>query len=293
MHIEAGPAVAHPVHLVASPSVTEGPFFVDEKLNRSDLVNAGGGETRPSVASGLPLALAFQVYKLEKDAAGADKVTPFEGACIDVWHADAKGVYSDESGGMNHEDTGGQTWLRGYQITDAGGRAQFRTIVPGWYASRTPHIHFKVRRFNEEHKTIAEFTSQLFFHEDDLQRILAKSPYSDTRTGGGAHGGPGGRGPRGRSANQAGRDTMNADDDIYSEPTADGSPAGSHLLLDLKNDGAGHAAEFCVVLTDESMRPGRRGGRPPGGPPGRGRGPGGPPPRGRGRPPGPPPDQEE
>jgi protocatechuate 3,4-dioxygenase beta subunit len=35
------------------------------------------------------------------------------GAQVDVWHADAAGIYSDES----VENTTGQTFLRGYQIT--------------------------------------------------------------------------------------------------------------------------------------------------------------------------------
>src|SRR5579885_3493494 len=47
------------VKLVASPAVTEGPFFVDEKLNRSDLRE---GTTRPSVTNGVPLTLALNLY---------------------------------------------------------------------------------------------------------------------------------------------------------------------------------------------------------------------------------------
>src|SRR5579871_1072662 len=49
------------VHLVASPILTEGPFFVDENLKRSDLV---AGTTRPSVKNGIPLYLTFTLYKL-------------------------------------------------------------------------------------------------------------------------------------------------------------------------------------------------------------------------------------
>lgn len=36
------------IPLVASPMLTEGPFFVDEKLNRSDLI---GDTRRPSVST--------------------------------------------------------------------------------------------------------------------------------------------------------------------------------------------------------------------------------------------------
>ncbi|RYG34094.1 hypothetical protein EON81_16450 [bacterium] len=47
------------VDLVATPQVTEGPFFVDEKLNRSNLL---GDATRASVANGLPLTLSFTIF---------------------------------------------------------------------------------------------------------------------------------------------------------------------------------------------------------------------------------------
>jgi protocatechuate 3,4-dioxygenase beta subunit len=240
--VQPGPVVAKPAPVVVSPSVTEGPFFVDEKLNRSDLV---AGTSRASVVNGLPLALAFVVHKVD-----GDSVVPLRDVWVDVWHADTAGVYSDESDGMNREDTAGQKWLRGYQVTGEDGRVGFTTIFPGWYASRTPHIHFKIRRLDASGKSGAEFTSQVFFSEQDIERIYAKEPYVSTGE----------------------RDTSNQTDDVFNERLSDGSVAGSHLLLDLtKSPGPGYAAEFSVVLTDESMRPGRRGpGRGPrGGPPGR------------------------
>ena len=92
------------VNLVASPELTEGPFFVDEKLHRSDLV---GNATRHSVRNGMPLQIGFTLYKLTGSGH-----TLLRDAHIDVWHADAIGVYSDENNPMNHEMTGHQTWLR-------------------------------------------------------------------------------------------------------------------------------------------------------------------------------------
>ena len=125
-------------------------------------------------------------------------------------------------------------------MTGEDGHARFTTIFPGWYASRTPHIHFKIRRVDASGKSGAEFTSQLFFQEQDLGRIYANEPYRSTGE----------------------RDTSNRTDDIFNEKLSDGSAAGSHLLLDLikNSSGAGYGAEFVVVLTDESMRPGHRGG---------------------------------
>ena len=49
------------VRLVASPALTEGPFFVDEKLDRSDLV---GDTKRAAVVDAKPLALELTVYRL-------------------------------------------------------------------------------------------------------------------------------------------------------------------------------------------------------------------------------------
>lgn len=230
------------VRLVASPALTEGPFFVDEKLNRSDLV---GDTTRAAVVQAVPLTLAMTIYKLADG-----KYAPLPGVTVDVWHCDAIGVYSDEDEPMNHERTGGQKWLRGYQTTDAKGCVEFATIVPGWYRGRTTHIHFKIRQ-TADGKT-KEFTSQLFFDDAEMDKLFAKAPYL----------------PRGE------RDMRNASDGIFGERQAGGTVAGDHLTLDLvpAKDGKGHAASFAVALTDESLRSGRRRGF--GGP----GGPGGPPP---------------
>jgi len=250
--------------LVASPSLTEGPFFVDEKLNRSDLVV---GTTRPSVVNGLPLLLAFTVYKLS-----GTTFTPLKGAQVDLWSADAAGAYSDETDPMNHENTAHQTWLRGFQITNNDGIVQFKTILPGWYSGRTPHIHFKIRQAVPGTQSTAEFTSQVFLRDEVLDQFYSRPPYLSN-----------------------GRDTRNVNDGVYAERLPDGSMAGSHMLLDLEKnaDGPGHKASFPLILTDHSMEAARGGrgrgpGRGPGGPGGSGDGP--PPRGGRGRPPGPPPD---
>jgi protocatechuate 3,4-dioxygenase beta subunit len=55
-------------------------------------------------------------------------------ALIEVWQADDKGEYDNR--GFR---------LRGHLFTDADGRYRFRTIVPGAYPGRTPHIHVKVQ----------------------------------------------------------------------------------------------------------------------------------------------------
>jgi protocatechuate 3,4-dioxygenase beta subunit len=162
---------------VLTAALTEGPFFVDEKLNRSDI------RTDPvtGVASlGIPLALTFNVSRYATSAC-----TPLTGAYLDVWHCDSTGTYSDVSGSS-------KKFLRGYQITDANGVAAFTSIYPGWYSGRAVHIHFKLRLYAGSTKSY-EFTSQFFFDDTLTDSVYALSPYST----------------------RASRDTRNANDGIY------------------------------------------------------------------------------
>ena len=69
-------------------------------------------------------------------------------------------------------NTKGQKFLRGYQTTDASGKAQFTTIYPGWYQGRAVHVHFKIRT------GASEFTSQLFFDDALNTQVFAAAPYS-------------------------------------------------------------------------------------------------------------------
>lgn len=168
-------AVAAP-SCVVKPEVTEGPYFVDEKLNRSDIrPDPSGGPA----AEGTPLKLVFRVARVA--AAGC---TALSGATVDVWQCDANGVYSDEAANRSV----GRKFLRGYQTTDANGAATFTTIFPGWYMGRTVHVHFKIRT-TQGHT----FTSQLFFDEAVNDAVLSRAPYNT----------------------RGARDTTNARDGIY------------------------------------------------------------------------------
>jgi protocatechuate 3,4-dioxygenase beta subunit len=132
---------------VVRPAATEGPYFVDEKLNRSDIrSDPGTGTVKP----GALLALTFNVSRIANGSC-----TALNGAMVDVWHCDAGGLYSDES----TNNTVGQKFLRGYQVTDASGLAAFTTIYPGWYSGRAVHIHFKIRTTTSSGASY-EFTSR-------------------------------------------------------------------------------------------------------------------------------------
>jgi len=147
---------------VLTPAKTEGPYFVDERLNRSDIrTDPGTG----SVEQGITLRLKVSVFDAERSCA------PVQGAVVDIWHANAAGAYSDIAGAA------GRKFLRGYQTTDASGAAEFVTVYPGWYAGRAIHIHLKARTFDGLNKTY-EFTSQIFFEESVNAAVATRAPYS-------------------------------------------------------------------------------------------------------------------
>ncbi|HEX9676214.1 MAG TPA: intradiol ring-cleavage dioxygenase [Anaerolineales bacterium] len=164
----AADSVAMPA-CVVRPELTEGPYFVDERLNRSDIRSDPG---TGAVEQGALLALTFHVSRV-----GDGSCVPQEGAWVDIWHCNALGAYSDVSDpGF---DTSGQQFLRGYQVTDANGIAAFTTIYPGWYSGRTVHIHFKIRTGVEQGESaFYEFTSQLFFDEALNDEVHAQQPYA-------------------------------------------------------------------------------------------------------------------
>jgi protocatechuate 3,4-dioxygenase beta subunit len=156
---------------VVRPEMTEGPYFVDEQLNRIDVrIDPTDG----NIKDGVPLWVVFNVSSV-----GDGTCTPIAGAQIDVWSCDAVGVYSGVSDAGF--ETVGQKWLRGYQVTDDTGAAQFISVFPGWYSGRTTHFHFKIRT-DPSAETSYEFTSQLFFPEELIDTVYAQAPYS-TKSG--------------------------------------------------------------------------------------------------------------
>lgn len=151
---------------VVSPEMTEGPYFVDELLNRSDVrSDPATGEVRDG-------ALLEMVLRVSVISAGS--CTAFSGAMVDIWQCDAEGVYSDAVD--RSFDTSGQQFLRGYQVTDGEGIVRFTTIYPGWYDGRAVHIHFKIRTMDGGQEY--EFTSQFFFDDEFTDQVYLEAPYS-------------------------------------------------------------------------------------------------------------------
>jgi protocatechuate 3,4-dioxygenase beta subunit len=148
---------------VVVPALTEGPYYVDEKLERSDIrVDTATGKA----VDGAQLKLNWVVSQVDGNAC-----VPLEGALVDVWHCDAEGNYSDVQGEVGHD------YLRGYQHTDSSGKATILTIYPGWYSGRAVHIHFKVRTDATASQGF-EFTSQLFFDDAFSANVYSQGVYA-------------------------------------------------------------------------------------------------------------------
>jgi protocatechuate 3,4-dioxygenase beta subunit len=165
----AGPAAvaSGDVTCVLTPEQTEGPYYIANEAVRRNITDG-----RP----GTPLLLrAFVV--------NASTCKPIKGAAVDIWHADAGGVYSGFGQGADN-----RTFMRGIQRTNAKGLALFRTVYPGWYQGRTVHIHVKVHLGGN-----VLHTGQLYFPDTVTDAVYRKAPYTG----------------------RPNRDVRNAADDIY------------------------------------------------------------------------------
>jgi len=165
---------------VVVPALTEGPYYVNEKLERSDIrIDTSNGKT----VAGALLRIDWIVSQVDGAAC-----IPLGGVLVDVWHCDALGNYSDVQNEMGHD------FLRGYVHTDANGKATITTVYPGWYQGRAVHIHFKIRT-DPARGSGLEFTSQLFFDDAFSDQIYSNGAYAS-------------KGPH---------DVKNADDGIYQQ----------------------------------------------------------------------------
>jgi protocatechuate 3,4-dioxygenase beta subunit len=162
---------------------TEGPFYFDVDSIRSDI-----REDR----EGTPLRLGVRVRE-------AGECRPLANAVVDVWHCDPQGVYSGFEAGAN------QTFLRGAQVTDADGIAEFTTVYPGGYTGRTVHIHAKL---HIDRQTV--LTTQFYFDDGVSEEVFDSEPY----------------------ASNGDRDTTNEDDALYSSDL--------ELSLSRRTEGGGY-----------------------------------------------------
>jgi protocatechuate 3,4-dioxygenase beta subunit len=185
-----------------TPQAVEGPFYLDPRLLRSDI-----REDR----DGTPLRVSLQVVTLRDCVALPE-------ARVDLWHADAQGQYSGyRDQGDRGASTVGRTFLRGTQVADAAGRVGFRTIYPGWYPGRTPHLHVKVILGS---RTV--LTGQIYFPDAVSEAVYGAPAYA-------------GRSRRGRIGNA--RDVLLRQDD----------PEGRGIAQ-IRPEGGGYEAALTLVV---------------------------------------------
>ena len=144
-------------------AATIGPCYYDTGLVRRDITES---------KAGLPTRLAFQVVNV-------DTCEPVSNASIDIWHTDSQGIYSAPiSTFCNGSDpvVRTQRFGRGIQTTDTNGWAYFDTIYPGWYSSRTTHIHATIRLNNS-----ALVTTQFFFADKVSEAVYRNHPNYSNR----------------------------------------------------------------------------------------------------------------
>ncbi len=194
-----GTTTTNPLGCVLTPSQEEGPFYVNVDLLRSDVTEG---------QAGTPLSLTITTL---------DETTcqPLVGAGVEIWQANALGVYSDEAS----ESTVGQTWLRGTQLTDSNGQVTFATIVPGWYAGRTMHIHLKVHTSGAQGTVV--HTGQIFFPDAIDSVVAATAPYTSNTTA----------------------RTTNATDRVYTTQN------GSSVIMDITGSSSGYIGSTTVGVT--------------------------------------------
>lgn len=191
---------------VLAPETVWGPYAVDGELQRHDL-----RETQ----EGIDFYLDIGVLDL-------NTCEPLSGAALTIWNCNATGFYSSYTGinpdtvelldgATKRKDgtTDDETFLRGIQVTDDNGMVEYLTKFPGYYSSRTTHVHVTVQsditNGTSYSKSGTQHLGQLFFDEDLLSQVYAVEPYS-------AH------------LSTLNR-TTNAEDSLFSEASADGYSA--------------------------------------------------------------------
>jgi len=144
------------------PEQALGPYYLADELIRTDIREG---------KAGIPLALRLLVLD-------AGTCRPLADAAVDLWHCDAAGAYSGFGA-----DGDSHTFLRGIQLTDQQGVAQFQTIFPGCYPGRTNHIHFQVRMAGARDGDTyrgghVAHTGQVFFPEDIIAGLMQQGAYA-------------------------------------------------------------------------------------------------------------------
>jgi protocatechuate 3,4-dioxygenase beta subunit len=185
----SGPAAvaSGAVSCVLTPELTEGPYYVPSEKVRRNIT-----EGKPGTRLDLRLTVV-----------DASTCKAIKSAVVDIWHADALGVYSGAVA-----SNPGTNFMRGVQKTNSAGLALFQSVYPGWYQGRAVHIHVKVHLGGN-----VVHTGQFFFNDALTDAVYKQPPYSS----------------------RGSRDTRNAADSIYRN-------GGSRSMLKVTKTASGYRA---------------------------------------------------
>lgn len=137
-------ALAAPARCTADAPEIPGPFPADgtnhAQGETSDVLTESGVVRKDIQRSFLSTRTRARGVEVQLDLTLVDTkagcVTE-SGFAVYLWHCDRDGLYSlytapDES------------YLRGVQVSDESGRVSFKTIFPGCYPGRWPHMHIEI-----------------------------------------------------------------------------------------------------------------------------------------------------
>ncbi|KAJ5651558.1 uncharacterized protein N7484_005281 [Penicillium longicatenatum] len=158
---------------ILAPVITDGPYYVWGELVRQNVVE-------DICSQGVPMHLEVQYIDV-------NTCEPLPDLFVDIWNANATGVYSGISEEGNYAVDGwNSTYLRGIQPTDKDGVAVFDTIFPGHYSGRATHTHLLVHSNATllPNGTLLVNTGsithngQLFYNEKLRSAVEASYPYN-------------------------------------------------------------------------------------------------------------------
>ncbi|KAL3480842.1 Intradiol ring-cleavage dioxygenase [Aspergillus californicus] len=159
---------------ILTPTVTDGPYYVWGEITRQNV-------KEELYCDGVDLYLEVQYIDI-------NTCKPVPGAFVDIWNANATGVYSGiVATGNEASDGWDSTYLRGIQETNEDGVVSFETIFPGHYDDRAIHTHLLTHlnsSVNRNNGTLEVGTGsvahigQLFWNEVLRSAVEDSYPYS-------------------------------------------------------------------------------------------------------------------